>query len=285
MKQFSEVFKKEFKEIVRTKKVYIFLAISAGLVAFTFLVLGLMKLIIDYSNADIPLNVKNMFELSYGNAAAYFISMFTTYFVIYLIIILRNYMSKEIKEKKWVLPLECGIKPQNLVLARMLAITLNIILSVVVAVVLHLILCLILCKPDVIVKTEGTEIITTQLTKGQSISNNIVNYIELLVYIIFITSIILGLGAITKKQSIVIGVTLLLILVVDIVLTGVTIKIDGVSTTLEAFSPFLFAAPKLVGQTIPWSCYLSASITTVGVIVAMVVGSLFAVKIKGEKIK
>jgi len=78
---------------------------------------------------------------------------------------------------------------------------------------------------------------------------------------------------------------LLLVIVLETILASITVTINGTPTTLESFTPFLFAMIIMPGTVVHWSCYLSASLTTVLIIAGMISYSLFAVKIKGEVIK
>ncbi len=288
MQEFLVVFKKEWREIMRTKKFYIFLSISLGLVVFAFLMLGLMQLLTSIDGLELGEELSHIFSLSYANATSVMASFFATYFALVIIIMLRNYMRKEVKEKKWVLPLQSGIKPQYLVIARLLAITLNILLCTVAAFALHFILCLIFCKPtEVIVgaDSETGNLMFAALSKGESIANTLYGYAMLLIYIMFITILTLGLNAVIKKSSAVVGIMLLLIIVVESVLSSITITVGSVAITLSDFTPFLFSAQASLKTAVHWSCWLSASLITVGLIALMVFLSLMLVKVKGEKIK
>ena len=288
MQEFLVVFKKELREIVRTKKLYIFLSISLGLVAFAFLMLGLLQLLGNMAGLELGSELAQVFKLTYANAASVFTSFFCSYFVIVVVIMLRNYMSKEVKEKKWLLPLQSGIKPQYLVIARLLAITLTILLCIVAACALHFVLCLILCKPNEIfvgMDPETGNFLFDALTKSECIKNTLYSYGMLIVYLLFITMLTLGLNAVIKKPSAVVGIMLLLVIVLETVLSSITITAGAFSATLADFTPFLFSSQAAAKTAVHWSCWLTSSLITAGLIALMVFLSLMLVKVKGEKIK
>ncbi len=286
MSEFFAVFKKEIKEIVRTKKLWLYGGLALAIVVFVFLIMGLMQALLSTPGLEIDEAIKQTFSLTYGSVTNMFCSFLAGYFVIAIIIFLRNYMSKEVKEKKWILPLESGIKPQNLILARLLAITLTIMSCVLLSILLHFVLCLIFCKPNNLIDFDAEgNIIVTQISKGESIATTLYNYAMIFVYILFFTIVILGINSATKKPALTVIIGLLLILVVDTILSSVSIKVGGVLTSLQSYTPFAFEAQALAKSSLHWSCWLSASLTTVGIIIAMVFLSLSSMKIKGEKIK
>jgi len=47
----------------------------------------------------------------------------------------------------------------------------------------------------------------------------------------------------------------------------------------------MVSSAAITKATLPWVCWLSAGLTTAGIIVLMIFLSLCAIKIKGEKIK
>lgn len=288
MREFLVVFKKEWREVVRTKKLYIFLGISIGLVVFSFLILGLLQLLASIEGLELGAELMQVFSLTYANATSVMASFFATYFVIVIVIMLRSYMSKEVKERKWLLPLQSGIKPQYLVIARLLAIVATILICALAAFALHFILCLIFCKPSlnfIGIDLDTGNMLYSALSVGESIGNTLYGYAMLLIYILFITILTLGLNAVTKKPSAVVGIMLLAVIVLETVLSSITINIGTVEFSLASFTPFLFSAQAMTKTAVHWSCWLSASLITAGLIALMIFLSLMLVKVKGEKIK
>ena len=234
MREFFTIVKKDIRDVWRTKKFLLYFLIAMAMTVFCFLLMGIMQIVIKYAAlTSAPEKLKAMFQLTTSNSMMFFSMFISSYFMIAVVIFIRNVVSKEIAENKWTLPLQAGIKPWKLVFSKILVYVVSIMVALICAFALHFVLTLIICKPTA---TNPVTNLPYDISYGAAVGNMIYSYVMLLVGMIFIMVAVITLNAITKKSwpAIIVPLAILMIMapICDAVKAG--------SKSLSHYLPFLF---------------------------------------------
>ncbi len=263
---FSACLKKEFIEAKRTKNFFMTLGIAAALSLmglFTVLMLAFLK---DYISADQLGEFAVFFQSNYATSFMYFASFMATYFIIVIIIFFCGAISQEINKKQWILPINSGIKPSYLIGAKILSTTLIVVISYIFAALINFVFTILLFDSG-----------------GFDVLYLIKNSCFLLIFITFLTIMLVSLNAISKKRWIPVVITLITLIVLTKLLNE--IKIGGY--TLVSFTPLNFYQIVMASfdeiQQFNMTQWLSMSISTVLISAGFIIWAVSSTKIKAEK--
>lgn len=263
--------KKEWLELVRTKKLLIYLAVAVGIVLMTIFLFFAMKMVDSIAGETEQLGgLLSMFDMTYSNSIFYYLSMMGTYFIIMVIIMTMRVVSKELEDKKWTLPICSGVKPSHMIASKLIVHTAVVIGTFIAASLLHLVLTVVFFSADI------------------SVGSMLFYYAMLLVFVVFMTVFTISLNAIIKKGWATCLISILTILFVSSIFGMIPIG----DSTLSAFSPFLFfdlsqTANPMISQGIItyWYEYLCASISTVVVMALLVIFAIRSGKVAAQNLK
>lgn len=263
---FSACLKKEFLEAKRTKNFYMTFGIAVALALFGVFTLLTLSFIKEHISSEQLGEFAMFFQSNYATSFMYFAAFMSTYFMIAVIIFFCGAVSQEINKKQWILPINSGIKPSNLIAAKILSTTLIVVISYIFAALLHSLLTVLLIE-------EG----------GYNVFFLIKNHFFLLVFITFLTIMLVTLNAISKKRWVPVVVTLIVLIVLTELLNA--IKIQGYS--LISFTPLNFyqiAMSSIEGvqqfTTLQW---VSMSLSTLLILTGLIIWAVNSTTIKAEK--
>ena len=271
--EFKACLKKEYLETVRGKKFYSLLALSVGMALFAMLyvlVMQLLKGVVD-TNSEAGSQMSIMFEKSYMVGITFFQAFMQSYFFIVLVIVFANSISKQIKNKQWILPINAGMKPRNLILSKIVVSCVSVLICYLAGALLNFIFVISYCEP-----------------MGATISDLLVSYLCGLVFIEFVVVVTISLNAISKKMWVPIVAVFAGFILINAILGNVILRVvDGVSITISDFTPFLFQSVAMAGGLMPypWYAWLSATITMVAIALGLIVWAMFSNKVKPDKTK
>lgn len=263
---FKACLKKEFLEAKRTKNFYMILGIAVSLALFVIFTVTMISLLQEHISAEQLGDFAFMFESGYGSSSMYFSSFMSTYFMIIVIIFFCGTISKEINSKQWILPINSGVKPRNLIGAKIVSSTITVTISYIFAALTHFILTVLLVE-----KAGLTNMYLVRL------------YLYLLIFTIFITIMLVSLNAITKNRWLPVTISLLTLIVLPELFASINIGGHAFVT----FTPLGFYSIVMNSfNSIPtftflqWFC-MSAS--TIIISVGLIIWALHSTKIKAEK--
>lgn len=259
---FKSCFKKDVLEQLRTKKFYVYLALAIGMSIFSLLIFPIMRPIVSIqTEQELFESLKELFKLTYSNSLSYFMSFMLSYFLLVVIIMIRNSFSKEMKNDSWLLPKFCGIKTETLVTSKLLVNTLSVVISYLCAVLIHFIATIIFFTPDVV-----------------NISNLIFSYFAFMLALIFFVVLTLSVDALTKKGAIACVVSILILIIGTSILEGVYIN----SVPLISYTPLAFYSLSI---TLSFSDINVLAITIASISYLILLGGLIWLTIKKSKLK
>lgn len=271
--EFKACVKKEYLETVRGKKFYSLLVLSIGMALFAMIyvvVMQLIKGVVDTST-EAGSEMAIMFERSYAIGIGFFQAFMQSYFFLVLVILFASAISKQIKNKQWILPINAGMKPRNLILAKILVSCLSVLVCYLAGVILNFIFVISYCEP-----------------MGMTISNLLFSYLCGLIFIEFILVVTISLNAISKKMWVPIVTVFAGFILINAILGNIILKvIDGVSLTISDFTPFLFQSVAMAGgvTTYPWYAWVSAIVVMMVIVLGLMVWAMFSNKVKPVKTK
>lgn len=260
MTQFGACFKKDMLETFRTKRFWFMLGIGLGMVVLSVLVVLILNMVANFLDEKAPATL--LFLSQKSQVISFFMAFMSTYFVFIAIFMFCNILPKEIKNKKWINPVSAGINPKNLVISKLLMVLITTVATAIVACLVHFVFTLCYVSPELF-----------------NIPELLLQYLCLLVYIIFIDIITICLGTITKhgliSGAVVIGLTLLFTTIFQYIPIGTSMFIN--------YTPFLFWQQCSSFTAISASQILWASLSTLAICIAFIVWALLSTKIKGAK--
>jgi len=268
--EFKACLKKEFLEAKRGKKFISIFGMSVMFSLFAILYVVIMKFassMIQVDNSEMQV----LFNNTYGASMGFYGAFMTTYFFIVLLFMFSNSISKELNSKQWILPINAGIKPKNLIASKIISGVITVAISFIASALIHLVLTILLCESD-----------------GKTIESMLLSYLSIFIFLEFITIVTISLNAISKKRWVPMVVILGFFLLVSSVLQNIvleTIEQMG-KITLNDYTPFFFQNYPLnfvYSVSYPLKVWLSASLTTMGISIAFVVWALVSFKVKPEK--
>lgn len=262
---FKACLKKEFLETCRTKNFYIILASAVGMSLFAILTVVLMEFILSYMPLDDMGEFAMLFNNNYQISFMYFASFISTYFLIIILFFFCGSISQEINKEQWILPMNSGIKPSNLIGAKIISVKLMVFVSYIISAGIHLLLTVLFSKP---IGDYGV----TQL---------LLNYVYLLVFVLFITIMIVTINAISKKRWVPVVIVLITLILLPPILEVITIA----GTPLVSYTPlefFQMTSSTVTRQhnTLQWICMFASTAVIAGGLAFWAVNSG---KIKGKK--
>lgn len=260
MTQFGACFKKDMLETFRTKRFWFMLGVALGMVALSAVVVVVLNLVANFLAEKAPITL--VYMSSKTQVISFFMAFMSTYFVFIAIFMFCNMIPKEIRNKKWINPVSAGISPKNLFLSKLLVILITTVVTAFIACVVHFVFALIYVTPSEF-----------------NLLDLILQYLCLLIYIVFIMIVTICLGTITKRGlisgAVVIGATLLFTTVLQYIPIGDARFLD--------FTPFLFWGQCSNFVPITTSQILWATLSLVIICAIFIVWALFSTKIKGAK--
>ncbi|MCL2771284.1 MAG: ABC transporter permease [Firmicutes bacterium] len=299
---FAACFKKEVMENLRTHKLLIFVGIGVGIVLFAFITLlmmwGINELVEDFDEFG---QIMQMFDLNYMSSTMMFTSYMITYLTIVAVVLFRNLISKEIKDKKWILPMQAGINSRNIILARILVNLLTVLVAIAICCLLHFALTMAICKPLDVTK-DGWDHLVGQFGAGEQIGTMFLSYLFMMLAIVFYCIITIALNAMTKKQWLAILIPLFILMVIETVFNMVHYRsgdfVNGVEITyaLANWTPLLFSSQAVAMLPLSGQHYASvvivqpttahwvvASNTLVLISAALIAGCVLLNRVKASK--
>ncbi len=267
--QLKACIKKDFIEIFKTKKWFALFFASIGCALLSALIIVIFK-VLQSSGVDVSsftggdAELASLFAMTYSTSFMYFAIYLTTYFTIVMIVFYGGIFSKEIKEKKWIMPLSCGIKAENLVLSKVIVNFVGLFVTLLTGCLLNFIFSLTLC-------TSG----------GLSVGTLLLYYLMVITFVLFMYVLAICLNAITKNNKIAIVVSIVALILLPEILSMISIA----NVSLVNYTPYLFlnlvmSAGAVGLNTISAIEYIAASVTTIGIISLLVVLALSFNKIK-----
>lgn len=222
---FKACFKKDFFEQIRTGKFFIFLALGVGIcvlsILSTFLISTIMQNV-DFSGlGEFAGEFEGLISNDYAASLNYFMSYMISYFTIVVICMIMNTIGKEIKQKKWIAPMCSGVKPESMILSKILVTTLAVIVSVIAACLIHFVFTIIIFEPS----------------KTLSIGKMFACYGCYILFMIFTVVVTMSINAITKKAWV--SPTIMIIMLILGTSLMQTIKVAG-EKTLIMYTPYAF---------------------------------------------
>ncbi|MFA6860527.1 MAG: hypothetical protein WCR30_03985 [Clostridia bacterium] len=267
MKEFKACLKKEFIEQFRTGKFLIFTVIGIGMAFLAFLTIGMMQAI-----NELGLDMGEMaanFEPTFLNGTMMFMAYMQSYFYIPIIIMVIGCVSKEIKLKKWTLPISCGISPSKMIAAKFVVVVSSVVVASIIAMLFHFALTLLL----------SLFFMRPTINFVSDIGNMFRNYGLFTVFTIFLMIMIISMNAITKKIwpgiVLAVGIIILLPTILNTIIVG--------GENLINYTPFFYlnevskASYMLpTGNASPSPLqWISSSLSTIGISALFV---FFAIK-------
>ena len=268
--QLKACLKKDFIELLKTKKWYALLAASIGSAFLSLLVIVFFK-VLQNSGVDVSSfigiedpSVASLFSITYSSSFMYFAIYICTYFAIIMIVLYGGIFSKEIKDKKWVMPLSCGIRAENLVLSKIIVNLIGLVVLLLAGCLINFVTTILLCESG-----------------GLAIGSLLLLYLMMIVFMVFMYLLTICLNAITKSTKISVIVSIVCLILLPEVLS--MFKVANI--TFINFTPFLFNQIVLMGGAVPLNAYsaleyIIASAVTCGVSVLLVILSISFNKIK-----
>ena len=116
MKQLSACLRKEWLELVRTKKILFYVIFPVAALLFVLFTVVAMDWAMQQLDAEVS-GLMGTFK-SLEGMMTYYVSMLLTYYVIITMILQSGSTAKEIKRRQWLLPANAGIRRRNIVLAK-----------------------------------------------------------------------------------------------------------------------------------------------------------------------
>jgi len=275
MNQFTACMKKDFLETTRTYKFWVMMLCAVGMAVLTLLLLVVMDIvgISDIGNIAGE-DVAILFEKSYFNSISFFSAFITSYFLLIMIIIYSNSISKEITTKKWLTPVSAGIKPRNMILSKISTTFYSVMVALIIGCLVHFVITILYCSPS----PDGFTGTVYQ------ISDLLYCYAMILVFTAFMCLLTIILNAIIKNGWIVATITIVFLILVPEILSSIMIG----DATLISYSPFLFMYQALpesfsVGMTMPavtTAQWITSSLVSVGIVLALLIGAIFSNKVR-----
>ena len=268
--EFKACLKKEFLEAKRGRGFYSIFGMGLVFTIVTILYVVIMKFVSSVIQVD-DSELQVLFSNTYGSSMSFFGAFMMTYFFLILLYLYSNSISKEVNSKQWILPINAGIKPKNMIGARLISAVLTVAITFIVSAGLHLVLTLLLCESD-----------------GSSIGNMFLAYLSMLIFLEFITVTTISLNAISRKRWIAIVVLLATFLIISSTLSNIVIEPLGVmgKITLNDYTPFFFQNYPLTfayNVRYPLYIWLIAGAGTLIVSGLLVLWALLSFKVKPEK--
>ena len=269
MSAFKACLKKDMLEMLRTKKLWIFLGLSVAMMAFAAVMFLFMDAVVaDGSSAGLTQeeldSLLAIFEANYLNSIMFFSSSMNTYFVLVVIILIAKIIPNEIKNKQWINPISAGIKPQQIIASKIIVTVGTVFVTALIGCVLHLIFTVCCCAPE-----------------GVTIGTLIYSYVMLLVYILFFAVCAISLSAICKRTWLTILILLGSLILLPDMLSAVVL--EG-GYTLGVYTPFLFGSESMVPMyaTFTPTVWVVSVLLTVGISAGLIVWAILSNKIKSE---
>lgn len=252
--EFLTILKKDIREVVRTKRLFLYTMIATAMLVFTWILLGVMQIFIKYvkmPSQGMNNAMQSMFALDIGNIIGWFTNMMAMYFMVAIVIFIRNIVSKEIAENKWTLPLQSGIKPWKLLVSKFLVYLGAVLFAIVVTMLVHIVIAIIVGTPQTTMTqrlgedtiramapearalipelagwAEGSGavsiLIKIPISYGAAIGNAFANFAHIIVAMTFIVICVMTINTITKKSWPAIVVPLAFVIVASPILSQIT---------------------------------------------------------------
>lgn len=261
---FKACLKKDYLDQKRTNKFLMNVLVAVGMAAFTFLTMAIMKVTAS-QYGEMPAEFSNMFSLTYSSSLTLYMSFMVVYFSLVYIFRIKGTISKERKDKKWILPISAGIPPQKMIASKIVINIASILLAVVVASAFHFVGTIIFFKANL----EAWKLL--------------VAYIFFAIFTAFIVVLTVCVDAISNKPLVSTLVPILLIMVGGNILSPIKIG----NSNLLNYSPFLFSISDSVTNMGAFSFgeWFSAGLSTVIISAVLIFFALKSDTIKAEKIK
>ena len=254
---------KDIKEQLRSKKFYVYLAMSVGIALFAVLIIAIMAPLSNFNMGDESLNemIKALFEPTYFNSLNYFMSFMLSYFLLVVIIMIRNSFSKEMKNNTYVLPIFSGIKTETIILSKIIVNTLSIVICYCIAAIVHFLLTIAFFTPDIV-----------------SIYNLLFSYFCFLLALIFFVVLTLCVDALTQNGAISCAINIIILILGTSILESVFIG----KTALIQYTPLAFYSLAITTSF--------ADINILAIIIAsitylLLIGGLLFLTIKKSRVK
>ena len=260
--------KKEFLEVLRTGKFWIYLGTGIGIVFMAVMQFFMMEILLSFKGiADQMAGMTAIFEMTYSNALIQYMSTMVLLFVIMVIIMTMRIVSKELRDKKWTLPICSGIKPSHMIASKLIVHTAAIAIAFIAASLFHMILTVIFFTADI------------------SLLDVLYYYGMFLVFLIFITVLTISLNAIIKIGWLTAVISVFILIFVSSIFGMIPVG----DSVLSNFSPFLFmdlqGGIALGMSKKPWYEYLSASLSTIVIMAGMIFWAIKSSKVSAENLK
>lgn len=261
---FNACLKKDFKSLMREKKGWGILGISLFCVLMSILSV-LMLSMLNKSGAAAELGeLSALFDKTYMSSTTLFMSLVGTYGVIFFIVFTCTMITKELKNRQWILPINAGIKPTELFLSKIVSSIVWITLGLVVAFVIHLVFTVSACS-----------------AAGVGIGKILLSYLFMWLYIVMLISIVHSVNFMAKKTWPGVVVALCLVMLLPDIFYAIKIG----STNLEAWTPLVWYSDCIGSLTFNYSIWqvLTQALIFVGITVGLPLIALSCNKVKAAK--
>lgn len=224
MRAYKACVKKELLEQWRTGKFFIFTGIGIAMAVLAFATLGMMEAIKAFG-IDMG-GMASMFSPTFANGTMMFMSFMQAYFYIPVLIMIMAVVSKELKAKKWTLPISCGISPSAMIAAKFTVVVGSVLLASIISILFHFGLTMLL----------SNFFMTPQVSWATDIANMLRSYGYFLFFTLFITIVTISINAITKKGWPALAITIPMIILLPTIFS--VIMVGG--QDLASYTPFFF---------------------------------------------
>lgn len=239
--------KKDFLGGIRSKKIYAYIFIPIGLLLFS--VVGLLLM------TSIEVDGTKQFKAEVMMLVSFFSMMMSAYYVLPMIFMLMGSVSKEMKEKKWLLPVCNGMDNKKMILSKCIIDSLIPTAFAFIGGMLSIVLGYILFANEI----------------GATFFDLFLIILSMTINVLFYSLMTVSLSALTKRYLISAGIPIFCIMVASSILANLGII---------QYTPFLFAnyAPGMTESPLWWHWLIA----TAGVIVidgGLIVSAMFKKKI------
>lgn len=175
-KQLKACLYKEFIEIVRGRRIWVYFLVAVGMAALNIFSVFLLKTLLSGDLIGMSFDSLSYFVTSFNS------NMYSTYLLV-CVFMMMGLISAEIKTKKWVTPLFSGIKPSNMIYAKLIIHTLVILFCTVIAFLINAVAGAIMFTVDM------------------SLLEIVLSCLYLSIITVYICVLTITLSAITKKSA------------------------------------------------------------------------------------
>lgn len=240
--------KKEWLECIRGKRIFVYFGVAIGM----FLLSVGMIYLLEFISASFDENtVTNLYKVSLSGLTSMYNNNMLQIFSFVLIFTLMGCVSREIKAKKWVLPICSGLKPSDMIMSKFIVQTLFAITAAISGYILTVSFGALFMDIDMT--------FSVVILKGGA----------MVVFTIFIIVLTIGLSALTKNSAISAIIPIFVLMFLPLIFEVAKIS---------EYTPIMFynyACTFLFDIKLSTSQILSATFLTFSIILVLIILSVY----------